>query len=62
MLYFLLKLMVFRYIHYYIWIDNVCFTIRICVFVSPDRLLRGFYMAFVFVVSLCDVHHLDKRG
>ena len=28
----------------------------------PDRLLRGFYMAFVCFVCVCDVHHLDKRG
>ena len=32
------------------------------VFVYPDRLLRGFYMAFVCFVYLCDVHHVDKRG
>lgn len=27
----------------------------------PDRLLRGFYMAFVCFVCVCDVHHVDKR-
>ena len=60
--YFSFKVNGIKILHYYIWIDNVYFTIRICVFVSPDRLLRGFYMAFVCVVSVCDVRHLDKRG
>ena len=32
------------------------------VFELPDRLLRGFYMACVCFVYLCDVHHLDKRA
>ena len=31
-------------------------------FVSPDRLLRSFYMACVCFVYVCDVHHIDKRG
>ena len=51
--------------HIIIWIDNVYFTIRMYAFGLPDRLpdrlLRGFYMAFVCVVSLCDVRHFDKR-
>ena len=58
---FLLKLMVLD-IFIIIWIDNVYFTIRVCVFVSPDRLLRGLYMACVCFVYVCDVHHIDKRG
>ena len=32
------------------------------VFVSPDRLLSGFYMAKCVFVSVCDVRHLDRRG
>ena len=57
---FLLKLMVLRYI-IIIWIDNVYFTIRMYVWGLPDRHLIGFYMAFVCVVYVCDVRHLDKR-
>ena len=29
---------------------------------SPDRLLRGLYMAKCVFVSVCDVRHLGKRG
>lgn len=61
MLYFLLKLM-FIDIHIIIWIDNVYFTIRIYAFGLPDRLLRGFYMAFVCFVYVCDVRYIDKQG
>ena len=31
-------------------------------FLSPDRLLRSFYMTSVCFVHVCDVHHIDKRG
>ena len=58
---FLLKLM-FIDIHIIIWIDNVYFTIRMYAFGLPDRLLRGFYMASVCFVCVCDVHHIDTRG
>ena len=61
MLYFLLKLMCIKILHYYIWIDNVYFTIRIQLFELLFELLRGFYMACVCFVYLCDVRHLDKR-
>ena len=57
---FLLKLM-FIDIHIIIWIDNVYFTIRMYAFGLPDRLLRGFYMACVCFVYVCDVRNIDKR-
>ena len=31
-------------------------------FYASVELLRGFYMASVCFVYVCDVHHLDKRG
>ena len=62
MLYFLLKLMCIKIIHYYMYSLRIFYDKGVCVFVSPDRLLRGFYMAYVCFVYVCDVHHVDKRG
>ena len=50
--YFSFKANVCIDIHIIIWMDNVYFTIRMYVFGLPDRLLRGFFMASIWLLCV----------